>query len=455
MSQNGIQDWIERVAYIPVDGQVGPPDVCLIEVGGTVGDIESMIFLEALRQYQFRVGRENCCFLHVSLVPVLGSVGEQKTKPTQHSIRELRSIGLLPDVIVCRSSQKLECLTAEKISLFCHVPPDHVLSVHDVSNIYHVALILCEQGLSNILATKLHTTPPIMPPDMASWKDMANMVDNLEGDIHIALVGKYTNLQDSYLSVLKALKHGGFACRRKVVVDWVEASNLELSGTEDRDKREQAWKLVKEADGILVPGGFGDRGVEGKMKAINYARVNKVPYLGICLGMQLAVVEFARNVVGLEEATSTEFNEHPEHNVIIFMPEISTSHMGGTMRLGSRQTVFREYEGYQSIASIIYGNREGVYERHRHRYEVNPEYIAQLEDHDLMFTGVDDKGQRMEIVELPPKVHPFYFACQFHPEFKTRPQIPSPPFAAFILAAAGEWNSLTFQSSFGHMCINT
>ena len=442
---NGIQDWIERVAYIPVDGKVGPPDVCLIEVGGTVGDIESMIFLEALRQFQFRVGRENCCFLHVSLVPVLGSVGEQKTKPTQHSIRELRSVGLSPDVIVCRSSQKLERSTAEKISLFCHVPPDHVLSVHDVSNIYHVALILCEQGLPDILANKLHTTPAIMPPDMASWEDMATTVDNLGGDVHIALVGKYTNLQDSYLSVLKALKHGGFACRRKVIVDWVEASHLELQDEEG----ERAWGFIKNADGILVPGGFGDRGVEGKMKAINYARENKVPYLGICLGMQLAVVEYARNVLNLQGATSPEFNEHPEHDLIIFMPEISTSHMGGTMRLGSRQTIFREYEGHQSIAAAIYENAEGVYERHRHRYEVNPDYVPQLEEAGLMFTGVDDKGQRMEIIELSREDHPFYLACQFHPEFKTRPQSPSPPFAAFVLAAAGLWEQNKFQSSFG------
>jgi CTP synthase len=434
---NAIQDWIERIAFESVDGKVGPADICLIEVGGTVGDIESMIFLEALRQFQFRVGRENCCFLHVSLVPVLGSVGEQKTKPTQHSVRELRSVGITPDVIVCRSSQKLKRATQEKISLFCHVPPSNVLSVHDVTNIYHVAMILCDQGLPSIIANKLQINPPVMPPDMASWAEMADMVDNLTVEVHIALVGKYTDLQDSYLSVLKALKHGAFSCKRKLVIDWVEASDLEVAETnEDFIK---AFELIKNADGILVPGGFGDRGIKGKLKAINYARTNKVPYLGICLGMQLAVVEFARNVVGIENATSTEFDEKAENPLIIFMPEINPSHMGGTMRLGSRQTLFHRYGEEVSIAETVYGNSTGVYERHRHRYEVNPEYVPKLEDYGLRFTGVDDKGQRMEIIELPESVHPFFFAAQFHPEFKTRPQSPSPPFAAFIQAAAGLW----------------
>jgi CTP synthase len=435
---NAIQDWIERVAYESVDGKVGPADICLIEVGGTVGDIESMIFLEALRQFQFRVGRENCCFLHVSLVPVLGSVGEQKTKPTQHSVRELRSVGLTPDVIVCRSGQKLKRSTQDKISLFCHVPPANVLSVHDVTNIYHVALILCDQGLPNIIANKLQVEPAVMPPDMASWADMADMVDNLSIEVHVALVGKYTDLQDSYLSVLKALKHGAFACRRKLIIDWVEASDLEMD--ESSEDFIKAWELITNADGVLVPGGFGDRGIKGKLKAISYARTSKTPYLGICLGMQLAVVEFAQNVLGIDNATSTEFDEKAENPLIIFMPEINPSHMGGTMRLGSRQTLFHQYNEEVSIAETVYGNNIGVFERHRHRYEVNPEYVTQLEDGGLRFTGVDDKGQRMEIIELPESVHPFFFATQFHPEFKTRPQSPSPPFAAFIQAAAKLWS---------------
>eukprot|EP00944_MAST-04C_sp_MAST-4C-sp1_P010826 g10826.t1 len=434
---NAIQDWIERVAFEPVDGKVGPADVCLIEVGGTVGDIESMIFLEALRQFQFRVGRENCCFLHVSLVPVLGSVGEQKTKPTQHSVRELRSVGITPDLIVCRSGHKLKRSTQDKISLFCHVPPSHVLSVHDVTNIYHVALILCEQGLHHIIASKLLLNAPVMPPDMASWASMADMVDNLTTEVHIALVGKYTDLQDSYLSVLKALKHGAYANERKLVVDWIEASDLE--NDESAPEFIKAWEYIKNADGILVPGGFGDRGVKGKLKAINYARVNKVPYLGICLGMQLAVIEYARNVANMQGANSTEFDEKAETPLIIFMPEINPSHMGGTMRLGSRQTLFHQYDNEPSIAETIYNNEVGVFERHRHRYEVNPEMVPLLEDAGLRFTGVDDKGQRMEIIELPESTHPFFFATQFHPEFKTRPQSPSPPFSAFIQAAAGLW----------------
>jgi CTP synthase len=282
---------------------------------------------------------------------------------------------------------------------------------------------------------------------MASWAEMATQVDNLGDDIHIALIGKYTNLQDSYLSVLKSLKHAGFACKRNVVIDWVEASHLELNETEE--KCVDAWSLVKAADGILVPGGFGDRGVEGKIKAINYARVNKVPYLGVCLGMQLAVIEYARNVLGLEGATSAEFDERAKHPLIIFMPEISATHMGGTMRLGSRQTVFREYVGHKSIASVVYGTDDGVFERHRHRYEVNPEYVEQIEENGMMFTGVDDKGQRMEIVELPQDVHPFYLAVQFHPEFQTRPQAPSPPFAGFILAAGGMWEKTSYVANTG------
>ena len=463
---NAIQDWIESVARIPVDGREGAPDVCLIEVGGTVGDIESMVFLEALRQFQFRCGKENICFCHVSLVPVLGVVGEQKTKPTQHGVRQLMSAGLSPDVIFCRSSEPLEDGTRNKIAMFCHVPAENVLSVHDVNNIYHVPQLLHSQGLSQILAKRLSVEYPRAQPKMGGWNDLASRVDEVTEETHIALVGKYTGLQDSYLSVLKALKHAAIAAGRLLVIDWVEATFLELASKEiSPEKYEESWKTVRAADGILVPGGFGDRGVEGKILAARHARENKVPYLGICLGMQVAVIEFARHVCGLAGATSTEFDEKPPHDVVIFMPEGSTTHMGGTMRLGSRETLLRNVpdawpgsKGEPTIAQRMYRglsaasdgaaaagggvSERGVWARHRHRYEVNPKYVPQLEKEGLRFTGVgsvvlgDERNERMEIVELAQSEHPYFFGCQYHPEYQSRPLDPSPPFMGFLLAAS-------------------
>lgn len=436
---DAIQDWIERVAQISVDGNGEPADVCLIEVGGTVGDIESMVFLEALRQFQFRVGPENFCLVHVSLVPVLGSVGEQKTKPTQHAIKELRSAGLSPDVIICRASTELEPATRAKIGMFCQVPANHVLSVHDVSNIYHVPLLLAKQGAASILMSKLQLMSRFQEPDLAEWTAMAHRVDNYDKTCRIALVGKYTGLQDSYLSVIKALKHATMKCDHDLEIEWIEASDLEPeTKASNPEKYDEAWAKLKSVQGIVVPGGFGDRGVDGKVLTAQYARENKIPYLGICLGMQVVVIEFARHVLGWEDANSEEFNASSAHKVVIFMPEINPNVMGGTMRCGARRTILHDKGDKRSLVSYLYGKDKPIMERHRHRYEVNPQFVDQLGDAGLHFVGTDDKGERMQVVELDRDVHPFYFATQYHPEFMSRPVAPSPPFHGLILAATGQ-----------------
>ncbi|CAI7849374.1 unnamed protein product [Closterium sp. NIES-53] len=333
-----IQDWIERVAQVPVDGSGESADVCVIELGGTIGDIESMPFVEALRQFQFRVGQENLCLVHVSLVPVLGVVGEQKTKPTQHSVRELRALGLMPNLLACRSAEPLEPSTREKLSQFCHVPVQNVLNLHDVKNIWHIPLLLLEQGAHLSILKQFQIEPS--EPQLQEWAHRAKSWDQLTETVSIAMVGKYTGLSDSYLSVLKALQHAAMACGRKLIIEWVASSDLEdAAKQESPDLYNEAWAALKRADGVLVPGGFGDRGVEGKILAANYARTNRVPYLGICLGMQIAVIEYARNVLGHAKASSTEFDPASPHPCIVFMPEVSKTHMGATMRLGARDTV--------------------------------------------------------------------------------------------------------------------
>ena len=428
---NEIQEQIERVARVPVDGNGAEPDICVIELGGTVGDIESAPFVEALRQFQFRVGRENVCFFHVSLVPVIGVVGEQKTKPTQHTVKELRASGITADFLVCRSSEPLLPEVKTKLSSFCHVPEDHVFSAHDVSNIYHVPMMLEAQGATKLIADRLGLKIPSKRPLLDDWRDMAQRVDSLDKDLHIAMVGKYTGLSDSYLSVIKALQHAAFAAGSKMHIDWVEAEHLEDHiETEKPKKHAAAWALVKAADGILVPGGFGNRGIEGKILAANYARENSKPYLGICLGLQVAVIEFARNVLGKAGANSTEFDETTPHPAVIFMPEGSRTHMGGTMRLGSRQTNLQTED---CAANRLYGGVSEIHERHRHRYEVNPDMVNELEGAGMKFVGVDTEGQRMEIIEL--EGHPYFFGTQYHPEFKSRPYRPSPPFVGLIEAA--------------------
>jgi len=468
-----IQERIERVAKIPVDGSGESADVCLIEVGGTVGDIESAVFLEALRQFSIRVGRENFFLFFLSFIPVLGSVGEQKTKPTQHGVQNVRAVGLSPDIIVCRCDNPVEKGTKEKISVFCHVPPSHVLSIHNVSNIYHVPLILEEQGLNTILREKLNLTTKMTPePDFTEWRKMANEFDTNSQKVKIALVGKYTDLKDSYLSVYKSLIHAALAVGADLDLIWIEASNLELDmESEDKEKYSTEWNLLKSVDGIVVPGGFGTRGVDGKILTVNYARSNNVPILGICLGFQVMVIEYCRSILGLSDITSEEIAKEKrakQENVddmndddlyskekktkanphaIVFMPEIDPKTMGGTLRCGSRPCILNETiqssKGSQkSMSSILYQNKftypNVVMERHRHRYEVNPDLVKDIEEQGLFFVGRDETKTRMEILELPRDVHPYYVGCQFHPEFNSRPLDPSPPFHGLLLAASGK-----------------
>ncbi|DAC09033.1 MAG: CTP synthase (glutamine hydrolyzing) [Euryarchaeota archaeon TMED141] len=423
---DAIIDWIEEVAQQPSDDSGREPEVCIIELGGTVGDIESAPYVEALRQFQFRVGRENVTFVHVSLVPVMGPVGEQKTKPTQHTVKELRGLGITPDILVCRSSAPLTPEARAKLAAFCHVKEEAVISTHDVPNIYHVPLMLEAQGLCATLGLKVQENGLL-----EEWRNMALHLDTLEDEVVIAMVGKYTDLSDAYLSVIKALQHAAMAANRKLKIDWLEAGDLESDAAED--VHADAWSRLRSAHGILVPGGFGHRGVEGKILAAHHARTNGVPYFGICLGLQVAAIEFARNVLGMDGSTSTEFDEDCPNPAVIFMPEISTTHLGGTMRLGSRPTLFQVDD---CKVKRLYGGMEGIDERHRHRYEVNPELIEQLEAAGMTFVGKDETGQRCEILELPD--HPYFVAVQYHPEFKSRPGRPSPPFLGLILAASGQ-----------------
>ncbi|KAJ7245386.1 CTP synthase N-terminus-domain-containing protein [Mycena haematopus] len=445
---NAIQDWIQRVARIPVDDTGEEPDVCIVELGGTVGDIESAPFVEAMRQFQFRVGHDNFALIHVSLVPDMH--GEQKTKPTQTTIHSLRGLGLLPDLIACRllGPKPLQPATKEKISMFCHVAPEQVFGVHDVSSVYHVPLLLQSQGIIDYLRKRLNLPALNISEEMVQkgaslqkrWRDLTTGQERLFDSVSIALVGKYTDLKDSYMSVTKALEHSAFRVHRKLIIHWVESSDLEPETQESNPaKYHDAWRAVVGAGGILVPGGFGVRGTEGMLLAIKYAREQKVPFLGICLGFQLAVIEWARNILGISgpyfflfllsspsslmcpDATSSEF--------------ISKTHMGGTMRLGLRPTVFEAGTESWSRMRKLYGGAGKIWERHRHRYEVNPDYVQRLHESGLVFTGKDEKGERMQVVELPE--HPFFVGLQAHPEFCTRPLNPSPPFLGFIAAASG------------------
>ncbi|EIM81978.1 CTP synthase [Stereum hirsutum FP-91666 SS1] len=440
---NAIQDWIERVSKVPVDDTGEEPDVCIVELGGTVGDIESAPFVEAMRQFQFRVGHENFALIHVSLVPDMH--GEQKTKPTQTTIHALRGLGLSADLIACRLiiPQPLENATKEKISMFCHVSTEQVVGVHDVSSVYHVPLLLQSQGIVGFLQRRLNLTSIPYTPAMkqrgsdleSRWRALTGDQERLFDRVSIVLVGKYTDLKDSYMSVTKALEHSAFRCHQKLVLQWVESSDLEPQTQEtDPGKYHDAWKTIVGARGILVPGGFGQRGTDGMILAIKWAREQKIPFLGICLGFQLAVVEWARHVLNIPGAGSTEFDSELKDDVIIFMPEISRTHMGGTMRLGLRPTVFQPNTDHTKIRRLYAGSGK-IWERHRHRYEVNPKFVDRLSESGLDFVGKDEKGERMQILELSD--HPFFVGLQAHPEFCTRPLNPSPPFLGFVAASCG------------------
>lgn len=392
--------------------------IAIIEVGGTVGDIESQPFLESIRQFQHKVGRENAILIHVTLIPYLKASGEMKTKPTQASVKELQGMGIQPDIIVCRSEHALDDSIKDKIALFCNVPKNHVLQNLDVEYLYEAPLAMEHEHLAQVACECLKLSCP--EPDLEDWKTMVQALKNPTKDVNIALVGKYIQLHDAYISVVEALKHGGIASRATVNINWIDSEEL---------NEDNAGELLKHMDGILVPGGFGDRGIEGKISAIHYARVNKIPFLGLCLGMQLSIVEFARNVLGYPNAHSVEFSPDTNHPVIHLMPEQDgIEDIGGTLRLGSYPCVLNE----SSKAYQVYGQTT-IHERHRHRYEVNNDYRKELHDHGMMLSGLSPDGRIIEMIEV--KDHPWFIATQAHPELKSRPNRPHPLFKGFIEAA--------------------
>jgi len=404
-----IREWIKRVA------KKSNADICLVEIGGTVGDIESMPFLEAVRQLHREVGHENVVFLHTTLIPVIGVVGEQKTKPTQHSVKELRAIGIDPDIIIGRAKEPLAKSTREKIALFCNVPVEGVISVPDVESIYEVPLLLDKQGLTDFLMKRFGSK---RRDGLEKWAEFVNKIKNAGERVDIGIVGKYTDLSDSYISIAEAFHHAGAYLGAKVNIKWIEAEDLEHGDL----------SLLNGLHGILVPGGFGMRGADGKINAIEYAREHNIPFLGICFGFQLAVVEYGKNVLNLD-CNSTEIDPETEHPVITILPEQEgVEEMGGTMRLGAYKIKIKE----GTLAHKLYGKTE-ISERHRHRYEVNPEYIDEIEKKGLVFSGRSADKIRMEIAELPG--HKFFIASQFHPEFKSRPLSPAPLFYGFVEAS--------------------
>jgi CTP synthase len=396
-------------------------DVVITEVGGTVGDIEILPFLEAIRQFRKQVGRDNVCYLHVTLLPFIGPSGEQKTKPTQHSVTELRSRGIQPDVIVCRSDRPIPEHLKAKISGLCDVPIEAVVSAIDAANLYEIPLVLHGEGLDDYVCEILRIDTAKHPIDLTSWKALVERVRSLDGEVRIGLIGKYVNLVDAYLSVVESLRHAGFYHGVKVVIDWFQA--------------EQVPELIREGklndlDGIVIPGGFGERGIEGKIAAATWARENRIPCLGICLGLQVMVIDYARNVVGLDGAHSSEMDPNTPHRVIDLMDEQrEVVDKGGTMRLGLYPATLKA----GSQVAREYG-KEVVYERHRHRYEVNPRYRRRLEDAGLLFSGMSPDDRLCEFIELPG--HPWWVATQAHPEFLSRPQRPHPLFRGLIGAAA-------------------
>jgi CTP synthase len=398
-------------------GEDSGADVLITEIGGTVGDIESLPFLEAIRQLKTELGRDDTCYIHVTLVPYMGPAEELKTKPTQHSVRELRSIGIHPDAIVCRSDRPISPGLKRKISMLCDVGMDAIVSAVDSNNIYEIPLVLRDEGLDDFVMDRLRLETE-GAPDLDAWKDLVARIDGAGRSVKIGIIGKYVTLPDAYLSVVESLKHAGFAHGRQVDITWVASDDLE---TADLDE------ALGHLDGILIPGGFGVRGVEGKIRAVQYARERGVPFFGICLGLQCAVVEFARNVAGLDDANSSEFGSS-EHPVVDILVGQDLDKLGGTMRLGAYLCKLTP----GTKAERAYG-KEVITERHRHRYEVNPRFRRKLEDAGLVCSGESPDGTLVEIIELPD--HPWFVAGQFHPEFKSRPDRPHPLFRDFVGAA--------------------
>ena len=395
--------------------------IAIIEVGGTVGDIESQPFLESIRQFQHDVGHENAILIHVTLIPYLRASGEMKTKPTQASVKELQGMGIQPDVIVCRSELPLDNGIKDKIALFCNVPSDHVLQNLDVEYLYEAPLAMEKEHLAQVACDCLKLDCP--EPDLEDWKAMVNALRHPTKEVNIALVGKYIQLHDAYISVVEALKHGGIAQHATVNIKWVDSELLNNSNVEE---------VLGDMDGILVPGGFGDRGIEGKITAIEFARIRKIPFLGLCLGMQLSVVEFARHVVGYNDAHSIELDPNTTHPVIALLPEQDgIEDIGGTLRLGSYPCVLDK----SSLAYKLYGE-ETIHERHRHRYEFNNDYRKVLTENGMMLSGISPDGRIVEMVELPD--HPFFIGTQAHPELKSRPNRPHPLFRGFVEAAVAK-----------------
>jgi CTP synthase len=423
-----------------VKAAAGDDEVVIVELGGTIGDIESLPFLEAIRQFRYDVGRDNVIYIHLTLVPFISTAGELKSKPTQHSVRELRAIGIQPDVLICRTDRHLSQSFKKKIALHCNLDIDSVMAAVDVESIYEVPVVLHEEGIDDLVVKKLCLETK--EPDLSPWSRVIKKLKEPSDTVTIAMVGKYVGLKDSYKSLIESLIHGGIANNVKVNIHWVDAEEIEKNGAD---------RYLDEVEGILIPGGFGERGIEGKLEAVRYARVKKIPFLGICLGMQCAVIEFARNVCKMNNANSTEFDKDTPHPVIYLIEEWYDfrnqtvqrrdlkSDKGGTMRLGAYPCTLDE----ETYAFSAYGEKE-IFERHRHRYEFNNEYKEELEKNGLRISGMSPDKQLVEIVEI--KDHPWFVGCQFHPEFKSRPLEPHPLFRAFVGAAFKE-KKLLFENS--------
>jgi CTP synthase len=415
---NEIKDAVRAVA------NNGEPDVVIVEIGGTVGDIESLPFLEAIRQMGNEEGAGNALFIHLTLVPYIAAAGELKTKPTQHSVRELMQIGIAPTILLCRSDRALSRDLRSKIALFCNVKEHAVITALDVDTIYEVPLAFHEQGLDELIVSSLNLSERAATTDLTDWRELVSTIrEPLAGETSIAIVGKYVEFEDSYKSLREALTHGGIANNLRVNVRWIESKELMEDDYEAR---------LRDFDAILVPGGFGKRGIAGMIKAIGYARKTRTPYFGICLGMQTACIEYARNMCGLKDADSTEFDSETPYPVIFKLRDlVNVEEYGGTMRLGA----FPCRLAHGSLAREIYGDAPEVSERHRHRYEFNPEFRATLEREGLVISGESPDGKFVEMIELPRRVHPWFVGCQFHPEYKSKPLSAQPLFASFVRAA--------------------